>query len=333
MATTQIADVVVPEVFSAYTLERAAELSLLVRSGVIARNPALDGFLAGGGDFITMPKWNDLDDTAANISSDQSASATPVKATTHRELAIRNNRNQSWSQMDLTAQLAGADAMSMIVDRVANYWVRQDQIQLNSVIEGLLLSDTALLNAIEAADGDDAVDGNRVSGNAFLDTFQLMGDHKNQIAAIAVHSAVHTQLQKNNLIDFVAESEANVGFGTFFGKTLIVDDGLLVTTDTDASAASKNIYHSVCFGQGAFQYGVGSPRVATAVTREELRGNGAGEEILTNRREYVLHPAGYTVATDVAAGVSPTNAELSVGTAYTRVGLRKNVPLAVLRSN
>jgi len=345
MAQTQISDVVVPSVFAPYVQLLSTNLSLLVKTGVIASNPALSSFLAGGGTFIDMPHFNDLADTLANISGDAGSDnirpsnaaagndAAPQNITAGKTVAIRNNRNQSWSAMDLASQLAGPDAMDAIASRVASYWVRQDQLQLNSVIKGLVAGNASLVNDISAADGVDAVGGNLFAADALLDTFQLMGDHKQNISAIAVHSAVHTAMQKLNLIDFVAASGADVGFGTYLGKSLIVDDGLAITTDTDASAQSRNQYFTIAFGASAFQYGAGSPRVAAEVSRQALAGNGGGQEVLTSRREYVLHPAGFTVNSSVAAGQSPTNTELEASDAYTMTFDRKLVPFAVLITN
>lgn len=334
MATTQIADVIVPDVFSAYTQQLSTELSLLVRSGVIARNPALDAFLSGGGNLIQMPVWEDLLDTEANVSGDSGA-AIPEKAGSYKEIGIRHNRNQAWSAMDLASQLAGADPMAMVAGRVASYWVRQEQKMVNAILEGLILDEAGLINDIAAAVNTDAVAANLATSSDILDTFQLLGDHKSDVTAIAVHSVVHTNLQKANLIDFIPDSRADVGFGTYMGRTLLVDDGLTVDPARKKADTTtvQPMYTSVVFGPGAFQYGVGSPRVGTEIERNALNGNGGGEEILVNRREFVLHPKGFSVATNVAAGESPTNAELKVNTAYTTVGQRKDIPLAILRSN
>jgi len=73
--------------------------------------------------------------------------------------------------------------------------------------------------------------------------------------------------------------------------------------------------------------------VAAEVSREALAGNGGGQEVLTSRREYVLHPAGFTVNTNVAAAQSPTNVELTASDAYAMTFERKNVPFAVLVTN
>ena len=342
MAHTQISDVVVPSVFAAYVQDLSTELSLLVQSGIIRREAQFDNFLAGGGEVITLPMWNDLDDTEANISDDTNTAAVPEKIGSKKVLAVRNNRNQAWSAMDLTGQLAGSDPMEAIARRVASYWVRQDQAKVNAIIKGLAANNATIVNDIAdsgTAGGNDGTVGtdNLVSSDAFLDTFALMGDHKSNIAAIAMHSAVHTRLQKLNLIDFVPDARGEVNFGTYMGKAVIVDDGLATEADATTTPASTE-YFTVCYGPGAFAWGEGSPRVPAEVERQALLGSGGGEEVLVSRREYILHPAGFSAKSDIfddANGKSATNAALASGVtpAYEMKLNRKQIPLAVLKSN
>ncbi|MDK2600131.1 hypothetical protein QO179_18260 [Bacillus stercoris] len=61
MATTKIADIIVPEVFNPYVIQRTAELSALQQSGIISNNPELDRLASSGGTTIQMPFWDDLD--------------------------------------------------------------------------------------------------------------------------------------------------------------------------------------------------------------------------------------------------------------------------------
>lgn len=335
MASTVINDVVVPEVFGPYVQELSLELSLLVRSGVIARNAQLDGFLAGGGQLLTIPAWNDLADTTPNISSDTGADAAINNVTATEAVAARVNENQAWGAMDLSAQLAGSDPMDAIARRVAAYWVRAEQARLLATVKGLADNNASIVNDISdsGTDNNAAADAaNLVSADAFLDTFQLLGDHKSNISAIAMHSVVHTNLQKQNLIDFIPDSNGNVGFGTYLGKTILVDDGMITQAD-----AALTEYYTVCFGAGAFQMGVGSPRVAAEIDRNPLAAAGGGQEYLISRKESVLHPQGFTVANAPAVNSSFTLTQLEdTGTpAYEFVDAtrRKAVPLAVLKSN
>jgi len=336
MASTIISDVVVPSVFAPYVQELSLELSLLVRTGVIARSQQLDAFLSGGGQILDVPAWEDLSDTEPNISSD-SGTATPLNIGSNQAKAVRVNQNQAWGSMDLSSQLAGSDPMDAIARRVAAYWTRAQQARLLATVKGLADNNASIVNDISDAgtDNNAAADAaNLVSADAFLDTFQLLGDHKTNISAIAMHSVVHTNLQKQNLIDFIPDSEGNVGFGTYLGKTVLVDDGMITQAD-----ASLTEYYTIAFGAGAFQLGVGSPRVGAEVERNALAGSGGGEEILVSRTEYCLHPQGFTaVAANIPANNSSwSNSELedTVAPAYEFVDAtrRKAVPLAVLKSN
>lgn len=52
---TKISDVIVPEVFNPYVIQRTMELSALYQCGIIANNPELDRLAtAGGSTFYYM---------------------------------------------------------------------------------------------------------------------------------------------------------------------------------------------------------------------------------------------------------------------------------------
>ena len=347
MATTVYSDIIDPRVFSPYLQELTVEKSLLIRSGIVERNPLLDSFLSGGGHFIEMPKWADLADGEANYSSFANSTADIDAVTTVQENGIRLSRNKVFGARDLAAAIAGSDPMDVIANRFADWWVRHDQALLLAILSGLLEEDvdsdgTAdLINSISVT-GSTAGSANKFSAEALLDTFQLLGDGKANISAIAVHSYIHTQMQKQNLIDYTPDSEANIGFGTYMGKTLLVDDGLTVTAGVDSGGNSQPAYDTVCFAPGAFQLGFGNPRVPVETNREPLTGHGGGEEYIVTRREMVLHPVGFTAdinAVNTHMGSdrqSLSNAEIANNNVYSRTddGSRNRAQrFCVLRSN
>ena len=59
-AKTKIEDVIVPEVFNSYVIERTAELSALYQSGIVVKDLELDALATLGGKLINMPFWQDL---------------------------------------------------------------------------------------------------------------------------------------------------------------------------------------------------------------------------------------------------------------------------------
>ena len=331
MATTSIADVIVPEIFAGYVVDRSLELNALVESGVVVRNPQFDAFLAGGGQTFQVPAWADLSDTEANVSSD-AGTATPEGLAANKGIAIRNNRNQAWSSMDLAGQLAGSDPMQLVAERVSTYWALQLQAQVVASVKGLVADHATLsVDITDAANEDnDVADAvNKISVEAVINTLNLLGDHQSNITTIAMHSAVYQTLQLQQEISFIPGARTDVSFPTYLGKRVIVDDGLSSVAD-----GSLVEYETILFGPGAFQLGVGAPRVPVAVDRDELACSGGGEETLVSRQEYVIHPVGFSMTT-LPAGQSPTNTELAAGGLYTFVDAnrRKAVPMAVLRSN
>ena len=74
---TRIADVIVPQVFNPYVIQRTAELSALSQAGIISNNPELDALASAGGKLINMPYWNDL--TGADEVLSDTGALTPEK--------------------------------------------------------------------------------------------------------------------------------------------------------------------------------------------------------------------------------------------------------------
>src|SRR6185503_4620199 len=97
MAYTQVSDAIVPAVFTAYMQAITEVKSRFVQSGVLVRDPKLDGLLSGGGKTFDMPFWNDLADVDANVSIGAAGTpAVPLNITSHREIGVRLSRNQAW---------------------------------------------------------------------------------------------------------------------------------------------------------------------------------------------------------------------------------------------
>ena len=133
---TQLSDVIVPEIFTSYSQLITEEKSRLVQSGAVVRNSEMDSLLNGGGLTFHMPSFKDLDNDAENISTDAaddsftggSGNSTPKKTGTVQEVAVRMNRNQSWSSSDLVSNLIAVDPMDSIANRVGAYWTRRLQL-------------------------------------------------------------------------------------------------------------------------------------------------------------------------------------------------------------
>lgn len=339
MATTQISDVVVPEVFTPYVQQLTMEKSRLVQSGAIATSGLINQLLAGGGLTFNVPSFRDLVNEDENISTDEDYGvndSTPKKTGTSKEVAVRLSRNQSWSSTDLAAALAGEDPMESIASRVAYYWTRRMQAAFVATINGIFADNDAAPAGTEHVQGDltNDVSGSsysvgvtNFSAEAFLDALVTMGDGQEDLTMVMMHSIVYNRAQKSNLIDFIPDSTGRVQIPTFLGREVVVDDGVPNT---------NGVYDTWLFGPGVVQMGTGAPKTPTEIERKPEAGNGGGLEILFNRVQWCMHPSGHAYVGTAPNG-GPSNAattnNLAAAASWQRVyPERKQIKIARLKT-
>ena len=314
MPKTQIADVIVPEVFAAYIIKMTKELSVLIGSGIATSNAELDRLVTGGGKLVNMPFWKPI--TGDDEVLSDSTPLTPKKITTDADVAALLIRGNAWSANELAGALAGSSPMNAIAAQVAGWWNRKEQAILISILKGIFdgTLSTSHVNDISAS-------GSPIIGaDAILDTKQLLGDAADQFTAMAMHSAVYTTLQKQNLIDFIPDARGEVKFPTYMGYRIIVDDGCPV---------DSGVYSTYMFAAGTFGRGDGVPVDITPV--ETDRDSLASDDILINRRALVLHPFGVKFTNANVAGATPTNAELADTANWSKVYEDKAIGLSYPR--
>lgn len=315
MAVTKIADVIVPEIFTPYVIEKTAEKSRILQSGIAVANPKLNELVTAGGLTMNMPFWQDLtgDD---EVLSDQTP-LTPGKIGADKDIACLLMRGKAWGANELAGALAGDDPMSAIGDRVADYWARQEQKILVSVLKGAFASTEMQDHVLDKSTA--AIDGNMV-----LDAKQLLGDNAESLQAIMMHSAVYTALQKQNLIEYTTTtgpSGSPITIPTYLTYNVIVDDGMPYDKDS-------GVYTTYLFARGSIGRGEGTPVSLTPT--ETDRDSLAGEDYLINRRALVMHPMGIKWIGE-AAGTTPTNAELANGANWKRVYEAKNIGMVAIK--
>ncbi len=310
---TKIKDVVVPELFTQYVIEKTAEKSRLLQSGIAVANPEINRLVTEGGKTMTMPFWADL--TGDSEVLDDSKALTPGKIAAKADIATLLLRGRAWGSNDLAGALAGSDPQAAIGDRVADWWARDEQKILLSVLDGVFasteMSDHILDKSTE-----------KISPDMILDAKQLLGDSADQLTGIMMHSAVYTELQKQNVIQFVAAegpSGSQIQIPSYLGYRIIVDDAL-----KDA----EGVYTAYLFARGVIARGDGTPvsMVMTETDRDSL----AGEDYLINRRALVLHPYGIKWKGS-PAGSTPTNEELKEGGNWERVYESKNIGIVKVK--
>ncbi len=288
-------DVIVPELFTPYTVQKTMELSALFQSGIIAHSPEFDRLASEAAPVHNMPFFEDLTGDSENVV--EGADLTAAKITSKKDVSTTIRRAKAWSATDLSAALAGSDPMAAIGSLVAGFWARDMQKELVNELNGVFGSYTAdgttvtpLEDHILDISGETG-DAAKISASAFIDACQLLGDAQSQLTAVAMHSATKAYLKKQNLIQFERDS-TDVEFETYQGRRVIVDDGCPV---------ANGVYTTYLFGNGAIAYGNGSPTgfVPTEIDRDKRKGSGV--DYLINRKTFILHPRGIKFTNAVRA--------------------------------
>lgn len=337
MATVQLSDIYNPLVFAAAAQEAQLELNRFITSGVMVSDPRISSMASVGGNIGELPFFQPLGTDEPNYSNDvPGTTSTPLNISSSKMVYRLASQNQSWSIMDISRELGLQDPVGAITSRVGQYWATNNERRLIQSVNGVIADNIAndigdMVNDISVAIDTAATDANRIDGDAVIDTVQTLGDHGENLRAMAVHSVVYRRLQKLNLIDFIPDSRGEVNIPSYQGKTVIVDDSL--SGISYGTTPVNTYYDTVLFGAGQFGSGEGSVNVPSEFIRKPDAGNGGGEERLYSRRSDIIHPAGFQFIGGSVAGQSATQAELALAANWDRVFNRKNVALAVLRTN
>jgi hypothetical protein len=325
---TTLSDVIVPELFNPYVINKTMELSALFQSGIITNNAEFDALASEAAPIHNMPFFEDLSGASEDILEGKDLTA--KKITSNKDVSTTIRKAAMWSATDLSAALAGADPMAAIGNLVAGYWNRENQRILIKLLSGVFGSYTPTEGGesltpladhildISALKGDAA----KISASAFIDACQLLGDAQGQLTAVAMHSATKAYLKKQNLITTERDSNS-VEFDTYQDRRVIVDDGCPV---------EDGVYTTYLFGQGALAYGNGNPVgfVPTEIDRDKKKGSGV--DYLINRRTFIMHPRGIAWQNLVRGNVeTPTEAELANAQNWKRVYEPKQIRIVAFK--
>lgn len=338
MAKTKIEDVIVPEVFEGYVIERTAEKSAFYQSGIVEMSDQFARLASGPGQTVEMPFWKDISGSRQLLSDTNALNTNKITAS--QDVARIHNDANSWSTNLLAELLSGSDPMEAIVSLVGEYWAREDEAMLISSLKGvfaafdLISGDPNLYKiASETVAGTD--EDTSLNGITFNNARQKLGDAKERLVAIAMHSEVENDLLNADQIEFIPDSDGQNMIKTFKGLRVIMDDSL----PKRAGSTDGSVFTSVLFGPGAFA--VGKSPLTTPIRGghgtqgvEFARVALNSDDVLINRNRKILHPRGVkwnNVSIGEAAG--PTNAELEEAQQWTPVYESKNIRLVGIIHN
>lgn len=332
-AYTQLADVMVPSLFAAHVAEASVVQNKLISAGFVTVNPALSAFLAGPGFVQPFPSFlhTDVSDTAALVPSDDaSVTAEAEKITSHSQVAIKLMRNKVWQAASIVGQMIGADPLKAAAGMAATAMNKVRQTSLIKVLQGTLNEtvSAALVNTIGVEIAGNVSAATSLTASTIIDTLGAWGDNASTDGvALVIHSDQYRVLQKANLISFVPTSAQDIGFGTYLGMTLVVDD----TCPKRAGQTSGNVYTSYLIRTGGVNFGMATTPDAVELYRAPLAGNSGGVDSLIVRDTFTFHVNGYawTGATDAI----PTDSALATAGNWTKKFSTKQIGALAIVSN
>lgn len=332
---TILADVVFREELRDYITVNSVEKTAFFESGILTSNSDMSTLLASPSNTFTIPWWVDLDASIeSNYSNDVYTDiAVPLSVTSASMQARAAYLNEGWNCMNLVKNITNQDPLEFVAGRLLSYWRRAAQRRAIATVVGIY-------NDNVASNGGDMVQdaGGIISAASIIRAKATMGDYSGQLgglSVIAMHSAVQTELQILNLIDFTPLADQVPEFGRFQGMRVVVDDSMPVI------AGTPNKYLSVIFGPGAMGFAEETPPGEDGLEYDRTpdRGNGGGAETLWNRRNFVMHPLGYSFLSATITGTPTTTrpisanwSDLALATNWERKWSRKQVPLAFITS-
>lgn len=334
MATIQISDLFVPDLATTYTALAATEKNAFFLSGIAFSDPRVAPLMDGvqGGQIISMPYFNPIDNGEANIGNDNnSAKSTPSKIDGGYETAVKTYQNRSFSVMDLTALAAGSDPMTAINAGINKYWTGQAERRIIAASEGILADSVANHDSDLLLDISGASTNNTVTASVMNTAAGYLGEHLDDIRAICVHPAVFTNLRNQNLIATMQEGATRTLFNTYGDYLIFVDSTLPVEEIKGSDGAVTGYkYYSFMYGSNVFSFNYGNPGVEYEIDRDPSSGNGAGEELLYTRRCDLVLPRGYQTAVTGKSGLNV--AALKTASTWTRSWSRDRIKFVAIKS-
>ena len=262
-----------------------------------------------GGYFITEPIKGRIGGEAVNY--DGATNITTNERDTYFQTKIAIGRANAWGEDDFASDVTGTNFMAE-AQEVKDYW--------DGVKQGLVLS--MLKGIFGMADGSNdnfaskhtyEVEGNLSADDCNKASQKALGDKKANLKVMVMHSAVSTNLEGLQLINFLKYTdkdgiERDLTIGQYNGKLVIVDDEMPVEVEGEGDEAVTK-YTTYMFSEGFFEFEEVGVKTPSELARNATERGGHTD--LVSRVRYVIVPQYISYKSKTA--VSPTNAQLENG--------------------
>lgn len=192
-----------------------------------------------GGYFVTEPIKGRIGGDPVNYDGNTDIGA-GTERPTYLQTKICYGRANVWGEYDFATELTGENFMAE-AQEVKDYWDGERQKTVLSILKGIF-SMTGGANGAFVEKHTYEVEGNLEADTLNRASQKALGDKKQNLGIMFTHSAVSTNLEGLNLINFLKYTDADgierdLTIGTYNGKLVVVDDDMPVENGYDASSA------------------------------------------------------------------------------------------------
>lgn len=315
-----------PQAFGAY-VERIPQLKKneLVKSMALRRNSEIRNAFSSqsGTGYAILPMYGLLDGDVLNYDGNTDITATGT--TTYERGVVVVGRAKAWIESDFSEDITGgAGFMDNVARQVAEYFDEVDQDTLLAILEGIYsMTGAANKEFVDNHTYDVTGTGEGVIDQTTLNSAvqKAGGDNKSKFKIAIMHSAVATQLENLNLLEYLKYTDAqgiqrDLTIGTWNGRTVIIDDSMPAEEVEGSGSGGSSVpgytkYTTYILGEGAFDYENIGAKVPYEMSRNpSVKG---GQDTLYARQRKCFAPYGISYTKKSQATLSPTNDELKKG--------------------
>lgn len=305
-----------PQAFGAYinTIPRVNK-NELIKSRALCLNSEIKRVFESqtGTAYAVLPMYGLLGGDALNY--DGTVSIVADTTSTFERGVVVVGRAKAWLEQDFAEDITGgAGFMDNVASQVAEYFDGVDQSTLLAVLSGIFsMTDAEGADFAEGHTLDISGDGDGVCGAATLNAAvqKASGDNKGKYSLCIMHSAVATNLENLNLLEYLKYTDRqgiqrSLNIGTWNGRTVLVDDSMPVEASDDGT-----LYTTYILGKGAFDYADVGVNVPYEIYRDPF--TAGGRETFIARQRKCFAPYGISYIKANQASLSPTDEELADG--------------------
>lgn len=333
---SQLASLIIPQVFGASVLEASLLKNALVTSGVTSVDANLNAKLAGGGTIFTFPSVPNpdaTDGTTNTPSADMSVDAVPEELSSHAQKVVRRGRDRSFIISDLAQQVSDTALLNSVLVSASNMINRWRQADLIAQLSALLDPTAGVVNgntlkvAAEATGGQSAATKLSTTSIANVTT-QAWGDNGSSGVVLVMNSKTYGGLAATNTTAFIQPADINPFFKYYAGFPVLIDD----TIPERAGTTSGFVDTVYLIKAGAIGFGYTAAQLPIEAQRRPLAGVGSGGEVVAVRDYFTYHINGTSFTGSIAGDVA-SKAEIGTVANWALIYPKKAVGIAALLVN